>query len=119
LQVLAATSEESPGEEGLAALNTAVTAFPETVRVPQFGWNKVTAGETCKLLNDGYAYFANSFRMTEVPGGWSTASAEHGGAFIAAIESGGVLGCQFHPELSGAWGQALLGRWLAQENSAC
>ena len=25
-----------------------------------------------------------------------------------------MLACQFHPELSGAWGAALLGRWLAR-----
>ncbi len=33
--------------------------------------------------------------------------------FVAALERGAVLACQFHPELSGAWGQALIERWLA------
>ena len=31
---------------------------------------------------------------------------------VAAIERGDVLACQFHPELSGAWGAELLGRWV-------
>ena len=35
-----------------------------------------------------------------------------GGLVVAAIERGDVLACQFHPELSGAWGAALLGRWV-------
>jgi imidazoleglycerol phosphate synthase glutamine amidotransferase subunit HisH len=48
-----------------------------------------------------------------VPEGWRGALADHGGRFVAALERGPVLGCQFHPELSGAWGQALIERWLA------
>ena len=34
-------------------------------------------------------------------------------SFVAAVERGNVLGCQFHPELSGSWGQSLLERWLS------
>jgi imidazoleglycerol phosphate synthase glutamine amidotransferase subunit HisH len=40
------------------------------------------------------------------------ATADHGGPFIAALERGPLLACQFHPELSSAWGQALMARWL-------
>jgi imidazoleglycerol phosphate synthase glutamine amidotransferase subunit HisH len=29
------------------------------------------------------------------------------------MERGNVLTCQFHPELSGAYGQALLQAWLS------
>ncbi len=39
-------------------------------------------------------------------------SAEHGGRFVAALERGALLACQFHPELSGAYGRRLLARWL-------
>ncbi|MBN2447452.1 MAG: hypothetical protein JXO22_12040, partial [Phycisphaerae bacterium] len=66
----------------------------------------------CRLLTTGYAYFANSYRLTEVPAGWQAARTEYGGTFIAAIERGDVLACQFHPELSAAWGLGLLRRWL-------
>jgi imidazoleglycerol phosphate synthase glutamine amidotransferase subunit HisH len=38
--------------------------------------------------------------------------ADHGGPFVAAMERGSVLACQFHPELSGAWGLGLLQKWL-------
>jgi imidazoleglycerol phosphate synthase glutamine amidotransferase subunit HisH len=33
------------------------------------------------------------------------------------VERGPVVACQFHPELSGTWGLALLRRWL--EVAAC
>ncbi|MFO1068138.1 MAG: imidazole glycerol phosphate synthase subunit HisH [Geminicoccaceae bacterium] len=110
-QLLFATSDESPGVQGLGAVAGHVGSFPDDVRVPQFGWNAVEAADECDLLEDGYAYFANSYRATTAPG-WKLATAEHGGRFIAAMERGNVVTCQFHPELSGAYGAALLSRWL-------
>lgn len=112
IQLLFEESEEAPGVVGLGLVPGRITRFPDTVRVPQFGWNRVEAGPDCRLLQSGYAYFANSYRAERVDGGWSVATAEHGGPFIAAFERGAVLACQFHPELSGEWGMELLGRWL-------
>lgn len=112
LQVLAESSEESPGVAGLGILPAQVTRFPETVRVPQLGWNRITARSGCRLLESGYMYFANSYRLSAPPQGWSVATAPHGGDFVAAIERGPVLACQFHPELSGQAGIALLERWF-------
>ena len=111
LQVLFEASDESPHARGLAALPGRVGRFPEAVRVPQFGWNRVEPGPGCSLLEPGYAYFANSYRVLEAPG-CAIATAEHGGRFVAALEQGRVLACQFHPELSGAYGQELIARWL-------
>ena len=112
MQLLAATSEESEGRVGLGVVAGSVTRFPETVNVPQLGWNEVRAGAGCNVLTDGWAYFANSFRFASVPDGWSAALSDHGGSFVAAMERGNVLACQFHPELSGNWGRELLIRWL-------
>lgn len=110
-QLLFETSEESPGVRGLGIVPARVSRFPASVRTPQFGWNAVEAGDDCNLLYSGYAYFANSYRATEAPG-WRVARAEHGGPFVAAMERGNVIGCQFHPELSGDYGAALLSRFL-------
>ena len=118
MQLLAATSEESIGIEGLGHIAGQVARFPDTVRVPQLGWNRVVAGPGSRFLNDGWAYFANSFRITELPDGWCGAFADHGGQFMAAIERGHVLACQFHPELSGSWGGNILGRWLEDTRRA-
>lgn len=112
MQLLATASEESDGVEGLGHLSGNVTRFPDTVRVPQLGWNQVVAETDCRFLRDGWAYFANSYRIEEPPDGWSAAGADHGGMFVAALERGDVLACQFHPELSGSWGSDVLGAWL-------
>jgi imidazole glycerol-phosphate synthase subunit HisH len=110
-QLLFASSEESPDAEGLGLIPERIGRFGENVRVPQFGWNLVRPAEGCNLLEEGYAYFANSYRALAAPG-WNVARAEHDGTYVAAVERGNVIGCQFHPELSGAYGSALLSRFL-------
>ncbi len=112
MQLLAEASEETPGVPGLGVIPGLVRRFPEIVRVPQLGWNQVEPQGDLRLLQSGYAYFANSYALLEPPEGWSFATAEHGGHFVAALERGDVLACQFHPELSGPWGLQLLQRWL-------
>ncbi len=115
MQLLFASSEESPGTRGLCLAVGDVTRYPDGVRVPQFGWNSVDPGPGCRVTTQGYAYFANSYRVQDPPSGWSTVQADHGGVFVAAMERGNVVACQFHPELSGPWGSALLQRWLNLE----
>jgi imidazole glycerol phosphate synthase glutamine amidotransferase subunit len=110
LQVLFVGSDESPGE-GLGVLPGRVGRFPEAVRVPQFGWNRIEPEPGCRYLEPGYAYFANSYRALAAPG-CKIAHAEHGETFVAAVERGSLLACQFHPELSGAFGHRLIARWL-------
>lgn len=110
-QLLFAASEESPGVFGLGVVAGTVTRFPQQVRTPQFGWNWVEAADDTLLLDSGWAYFANSYRALTAPG-WRIATSDHGGRFIAAMEKGNIIGCQFHPELSGVYGAALLARFL-------
>jgi imidazole glycerol phosphate synthase glutamine amidotransferase subunit len=112
LQVLALGSDESPGVPGLGLLPVRVTRFAPGVVVPQLGWNRVRADDGCRVLRSGVAYFANSYRIDSAPPGWSSATSRHGSPFVAALEKGPVLACQFHPELSGRWGQDLIERWL-------
>ena len=113
MQLLCAGSEESPGVDGLGLVDATVRRLPDAVRVPQLGWTEVDAEPGCRLLASGHAYFAHSYALTRVPPGFAAAHAFHGAPFVAAIERGGLLACQFHPELSGAWGHALLSRWLS------
>lgn len=112
MQLLFSASEESPGSAGLNVVPDTVTRFPDSVRVPQLGWNLVTPGPGSRLVTEGWAYFANSFRVATAPDGWKVSTSDNGGEFVAAMERGDVLACQFHPELSGDWGAGLLGRWL-------
>ncbi|WP_035485716.1 imidazole glycerol phosphate synthase subunit HisH [Geminicoccus roseus] len=110
-QLLFKSSEESPGVRGLAVIDAHIGRFSDEVRVPQFGWNAVEAQPDCTLLQSGHAYFANSYRALAAPG-CAVALADHDGLFVAGLEHGNLLGCQFHPELSGAYGRALLSRFL-------
>lgn len=112
MQLLAEVSEESDGARGLGHIDNPVGRFPNEVRVPQLGWNQVRAGGDCRFVTDGWAYFANSYRIERLPPGWAGAVADYGGEFVAAMERGDVLACQFHPELSGAWGSGILAAWF-------
>jgi glutamine amidotransferase len=115
LQLFARSSEESPGVVGLSVVEADVTRLrvARGLRVPHMGWNQVVPTPGARFLQRGYAYYANSYKLDTIPPGWEGARSEHGAPFVAAIEQGDVLACQFHPELSGAWGEALLRRWLA------
>lgn len=118
MQLLCARSDESPGVAGLGVINERVGKFASDERVPQLGWNEVTPPEGSKFLEAGWAYFANSYRLDQVPDGWAAATTDYGGRFVSAIERQDVLACQFHPELSGPWGAQLLGRWLNATEAA-
>lgn len=112
LQLLCESSEEDPGVEGLGHVPASIQRLPNTVRVPQLGWNSVEPELGCEFLTPGHAYFANSFSLRTKPAGWHVAWTEHGVRFVAAMEKGDLLACQFHPELSGNWGLALVKRWV-------
>ena len=113
MQLLCESSDEAAGEPGLGIVPGRVQRFCPPVRSPQMGWNAIAPTRGATMLRPGAMYFANSYRLAEIPKGWQGASSYHGGVFASAIERGPLLACQFHPELSGALGAALLGRWLA------
>jgi glutamine amidotransferase len=114
MQLLADGSDEAPGAGGLGVIGGRVERFSDRTRVPQLGWNRVEPRGQSRLVNPGYAYFANSFCLRSVPAEWIPTFATYDEAFVASAERGPQLACQFHPELSGAWGTALLGRWYSQ-----
>ncbi len=118
LQLLSESSDETPGVRGLGVLPVHVRRFPAEVRAPQFGWNRVH-GAARGAIPTGFAYFANSFYVAPPLTEWDIATAEHGVTFVAAASRGRQLACQFHPELSGAWGAALLRQWLSGEPTTC
>jgi len=116
MQLLCEASEESPGERGLGVVPGIVKRFAATLRVPQMGWNAIEPDEAAAVLEAATVYFANSYRLATVPplsSGWATAMCCYGEQFVAGVERGPVLACQFHPELSGPAGRSLLQRWLA------
>lgn len=114
-QLLLEGSAEAPGIEGIGAIPgqaIRLDSREHDVPLPQICWNRISTDGACHHLDEGWVYFANSFALAEAPEGWSAATADYGGRFTAAIERGEILGCQFHPELSGGYGRRLLRTWL-------
>lgn len=111
LQLLCTSSDETPGAEGLNVVPEKIRQFDDTVQVPQLGWNDVVP-QSDGPFPKGQAYFANSYRLVEPPVGWSYATTQYGGDFVSSFWRGQVLACQFHPELSGAWGGELVKNWI-------
>ena len=118
MQLLCEASEENPGVQGLGIVPEKISRFSEEVQVPQLGWNQVTPNQP-DWYESGQAYFANSFRLASVPAGWGFATTDYGGQFVSSVWRGQVLACQFHPELSGEWGQGLLKNWIEGGINAC
>lgn len=120
MQLLTRSSEEAPGLEGLGVLPALTEHLRGAPRLPHFGWNRVETapGAPAGMIEDGDAYFAHTYAMVPTgelaKAGWRVACTTEGGAFVSAAERGATLVCQFHPELSAAWGAALVGRWLAR-----
>jgi len=112
MQLLCEGSDEAPGVAGLGLVEGTCRRLPPDVRVPHLGWNTVTPAPEARFVSSGVAAFANSYALHESPEGWTPAWTTHGVPFVAALERGPILACQFHPELSGAYGAALLERWL-------
>ena len=119
MQMLCEASEETPEVRGLGLIRGTCRRLPDGVRVPHLGWNAVTAVGG-GLVATGVAAFANSYALRDAPSGWTAAWTTHGVPFVATLEKAGdrILVCQFHPELSGAYGEALLERWLAGATAA-
>lgn len=115
LQLLCEASDETHGASGLGVLPVRARRLGAP-RLPHFGWSEVTAPSACRVVVGGAAYFAHTYALTELAplerAGFAVATATEGETFAAAVERGPVVACQFHPELSGAYGAALLGRWL-------
>jgi imidazole glycerol-phosphate synthase subunit HisF len=112
LQLLCDGSEEAPDVPGLGIVQGTCRRLPVGVRVPHLGWNRVVATPHARFVRTAEAAFANSYALREEPLGWQAAWTTHGAPFVAAIERDNTLACQFHPELSGAYGGEVLARWL-------
>ncbi len=112
LQLLATASEESPGVAGLGLIDAVAERFTSAPRVPHMGWNTIKPTRSARVLRAGCFYYANSYRLARIPADWEGALSTYGETFVAALERGPILACQFHPELSGEAGHQLLARWI-------
>jgi glutamine amidotransferase len=103
-------SEEAPEVPGMACFRGQCRRFPDRVKVPHVGWNRLQMREGARLFRNissgTFMYFTHSYWAPVVE--CTTADCEYGSTFSAAIECGNLFGVQFHPEKSGDPGLAVL-----------
>ena len=75
------------------------------------GWNDVRPRRDHALIAPGEAYFLHSYAF-EGAGDAVIATSDHAGPVTAAVGRDTMIGVQFHPEKSQAYGLAFLARFL-------
>ncbi len=115
MQVFGEASDESPGIAGIGAFSGRFQVFAPTlgVRVPQLGWNELDPPTESTHCERGHVFFAHSYYLETTPTGFVGTHTTYGIRYVAALENGGVLFCQFHPELSSHVGRRIIQRWLS------
>ena len=92
--------------------------IPPALKVPHIGWNalhKTADHPLLKYVQEGdCVYFVHSFYAKHCAA-HTIATAEYGAAVTAAVARENVLGCQFHPEQSGAVGLSILRAFCEME----
>jgi len=120
MQLFFTESEEVKLTKGLNLIKGRAIRLPDSVKVPQMGWNtiKIKTKKT-KLLknikNNEYFYFVHSYYCAASSEEKSsiTATCEYGTEFPAIVEKDNLFGVQFHPEKSGDEGLKMIKNFLA------
>ncbi len=118
LQLLFEASEENNRIPGLGILKGKIIRFPSLpgLKIPHMGWNSLTIRPGSRLLwgigQEAYVYFVHSYYLKAEDSSIVAAASEYGVSFHAAVESGNLCACQFHPEKSGETGLKILKNFL-------
>lgn len=115
MQLLADRGVEHGSTAGLGWIGGEVRAIERTdpaIKIPHMGWNDVEITPHAALVEPGEAYFLHSYHFVPDDGHTVAAMTDHGGGLVAAVTRDNIVGVQFHPEKSQAYGLALLARFL-------
>ena len=118
MQLLATLGREHGETPGLGWIAGEVRLIERTdpaIKVPHMGWNDVALlphARNHAVIEDGEAYFLHSYHFAVEDSHDVAAMTDHGGGLVAAVARDTILGVQFHPEKSQAYGLALLERFL-------
>ncbi|MEQ1496870.1 MAG: imidazole glycerol phosphate synthase subunit HisH [Novosphingobium sp.] len=115
MQLLATSGAEHGGTPGLGWIGGEVRLIERTdpaIKVPHMGWNDVELSAHPALIEAGEAYFLHSYHFAPDEGRHIAAMTDHGGGLVAAVARDTIVGVQFHPEKSQAYGLELLARFL-------
>ena len=125
MQLLLEKSYEYGEHEGLGLIKGAVRpiadVIPKGLKIPHIGWNALHVTQKTplfKYVKEGdCVYFVHSFYGADCEES-VIATAEYGADLTAAVASGNVMGCQFHPEKSGDVGLSILRAFCEMEANA-
>ena len=115
MQLMADEGEEHGPTPGLGLVAGRVTKLDTgALPSPHMGWNDVRArGARHPVLpGDADAYFVHGYAFEPADDAVVAASADYPAPFPAVIARGNLVGTQFHPEKSQAYGLDLLSRFL-------
>ncbi len=106
---------ETPGLGWIAGQVERIERTDPAIKIPHMGWNDVSPlphHDGAQLVEPGEAYFLHSYHFVPDEGHEIAAMTDHGGGLVAAVARDNLIGVQFHPEKSQAYGLALLARFL-------
>ena len=115
MQLLAEAGEEFGRHEGLGWIPGTVRRIERAdpaIKIPHMGWNDVVLAGAHPLVAPGEAYFLHSYHFDATDPATVVATTDHGGPLVATVGRDNILGVQFHPEKSQAYGLATLARFL-------
>lgn len=118
MQLLATRGLEHGTTPGLGWLPGEVRKIEPSdasIKVPHMGWNDVAVMPHAKdhhVIEEGEAYYLHSYHFAADNPADVAAMTDHGEGLVAAVARGNILGVQFHPEKSQAFGLATLQRFL-------
>jgi imidazole glycerol-phosphate synthase subunit HisH len=113
MQLLANAGVEHGTTQGLGWIGGTVRALEpaDGLKIPHMGWNDVTPLRS-GLLEAGEAYFLHGYHFDAADKADVLATTDHGGPLVAAVGRENIIGVQFHPEKSQAYGINFLKRFL-------
>ena len=118
MQLLATQGLEHGETAGLGWIEGTVRRIEPSdasVKVPHMGWNDVALLPHARgndVIESGEAYFLHSYHFKPRHHEDVIAMTDHGGGLVAAVGRANMLGVQYHPEKSQAFGLSLLERFL-------
>jgi imidazole glycerol-phosphate synthase subunit HisH len=115
MQLLADAGVEHGTTQGLGWIAGTVRAIEPadpSIKVPHMGWNDVTPAGQHPLVETGEAYFLHGYHYDVTDSADILAITEHGQPLVAAVVRDNIIGVQFHPEKSQAYGINFLFRFL-------
>lgn len=116
MQLMCRSSEEGH-TKGLGIFDVDVLRFPETVKVPQVGWNQIKNLKSnlfAKIGENEYVYLVHSFYAPLCRE--TIARTDYGNTYSVALQKGNFYGVQFHPEKSSTVGERILANFLNNIN---